>query len=38
VIPPTEPGLGVDLDEQVLAAHPYGERALHLEMAAQPLG
>jgi galactonate dehydratase len=38
VIPPTEPGLGVDLDEQVLAAHPYRERALHLEMAAQPLG
>jgi galactonate dehydratase len=38
VIPPTEPGLGVDLDEQVLAAHPYRERALHLEMADQPLG
>jgi galactonate dehydratase len=38
VIPPTEPGLGVDLDERVLAAHPYRERALHLEMAAQPLG
>ena len=38
VIPPTEPGLGVDLDEQVLAAHPYRERALHLEMAGQPPG
>lgn len=38
VIPPTEPGLGVDLDERVLAAHPYRERALHLEMGAQPLG
>lgn len=38
VIPPTEPGLGVDLDERVLAAHPYRERALHLEMSGQPLG
>jgi galactonate dehydratase len=38
VIPPAEPGLGVDLNEQVLAAHPYRERALHLEMSGQPLG
>jgi galactonate dehydratase len=38
VIAPTEPGLGVDLDERVLAAHPYRERALHLEMSGQPLG
>ena len=38
VVPPTEPGLGVDLNEQVLAAHPYRERALHLEMGGQPLG
>jgi galactonate dehydratase len=38
VIPPTEPGLGVDLNERVLAAHPYRERALHLEMSGQPLG
>jgi galactonate dehydratase len=38
VIPPTEPGLGVDLNEPVLAAHPYRERALHLEMAGQPQG
>jgi galactonate dehydratase len=38
VIAPTEPGLGVDLDERVLAAHPYRERALHLEMSGQPPG
>jgi galactonate dehydratase len=38
VIPPTEPGLGVELNEQVLAQHPYGGTALHLEMAGQPLG
>jgi galactonate dehydratase len=38
VIPPTEPGLGVDLNERVLAAHPYRERALHLEMSGQPQG
>jgi 2-dehydro-3-deoxyphosphogalactonate aldolase len=37
VIPPTEPGLGVELDEAVLAAHPYRGDALHLEMSGQPL-
>ena len=33
VIPPTEPGLGVELDEEVARAHPYDGALLHLEMA-----
>lgn len=37
VIPPTEPGLGVELDEAVAAAHPYSGAALHLEMAGEPI-
>ncbi|MEM8535518.1 MAG: mandelate racemase/muconate lactonizing enzyme family protein [Chloroflexota bacterium] len=32
VIPPTKPGLGVELDEVVAAAHPYTGTKLHLEM------
>jgi galactonate dehydratase len=32
VLPPTGPGLGVELDEEVAARHPYEEDALHLEM------
>lgn len=32
VIPPTEPGLGVALDEVVAAQHPYTGNKLHLEM------
>lgn len=38
VIPPTEPGLGIELDEEVLAAHPYDGDRLHLEMEEQPAG
>ena len=38
VIPPTAPGLGVELDEAVALAHPFTGSALHLEMAARPLG
>jgi 2-dehydro-3-deoxyphosphogalactonate aldolase len=38
VIPPTEPGLGVELNEAVLAQHPYTGSMLHLEMAGKPLG
>ncbi len=39
VIPPTSPGLGVELNESVALKHPYVEKgALHLEMANQPLG
>ncbi|MEO1613783.1 MAG: mandelate racemase/muconate lactonizing enzyme family protein, partial [Pseudomonadota bacterium] len=32
VIPSTEPGLGVELDEDVARAHPYEGDELHLEM------
>lgn len=37
VIPPTEPGLGVELNEEVAEAHPYDGDALHLEMAPDPV-
>lgn len=33
IIPPTEPGLGVELDETVIANYPYTGQKLHLEMA-----
>jgi galactonate dehydratase len=36
VIPPTEPGLGIELNEDVIARHPYRGRDLHLEMAGEP--
>ncbi len=36
VIPPTAPGLGVELDEAVAAAHPYLGKRLHLEMLDRP--
>lgn len=38
VIPPTAPGLGVELDEAVAAAHPYDGGELHLSPAGDPLG
>jgi galactonate dehydratase len=40
VIPPSAPGLGVELDEAVALAHPYvgAEGLLHLEMIDRPLG
>jgi 2-dehydro-3-deoxyphosphogalactonate aldolase len=38
VIPPSEPGLGVELDEDVAAAHPYDGDELHLTSAGSPLG
>ena len=37
VIPPTAPGLGVELDEAVALAHPYTGRELTLEPAEQPI-
>ncbi|MDM8529414.1 mandelate racemase/muconate lactonizing enzyme family protein [Anaerolineales bacterium HSG24] len=37
VIPPTEPGLGVELDETVAARHPYTGKQLHLQVAEQPM-
>jgi 2-dehydro-3-deoxyphosphogalactonate aldolase len=36
VIPPTAPGLGIELDEAVAAAHPYTGKKLHLEMLDRP--
>ena len=38
MIPPTGPGLGVELDEDVARAHPYNGDELHLSPAADPLG
>ena len=37
IIPPDEPGLGVELNEAVLEAHPYTGSRLHLEMAPDPV-
>jgi len=37
VIPPTEPGLGVVLNEDVARAHPYSGDGLHLDMAHRPV-
>lgn len=37
VIPPTEPGLGVELNEEVALAHPYEGKELHLVPTYRPL-
>ena len=37
VLPPTEPGLGVELNEEVALRHPYTDTRLHLEMADRPI-
>lgn len=37
VIPPTVPGLGVELNEKVADAHPYTASHLHLEMSSDPM-
>ncbi len=37
IIPPTAPGIGVTLNEEVAARHPYTGSALHLEMLNKPL-
>ena len=37
VIPPTDPGLGIELNEELIARHPYDGSALHLEMAQDPV-
>lgn len=36
VIPPSEPGIGVELNEEVALANPYEGTALHLEMSETP--
>ncbi|MEO0362776.1 MAG: enolase C-terminal domain-like protein, partial [Pseudomonadota bacterium] len=35
VLPPTEPGIGVELDEDVARAHPYEGDELHLGMESE---
>ena len=37
VIPSKEPGLGIELDETVAAAHPYTGNAVHLDMRMTPI-
>jgi 2-dehydro-3-deoxyphosphogalactonate aldolase len=37
VVPPTEPGLGVALNEDVARSHPYGGDELPLSMAEEPI-
>jgi len=37
VIPPAEPGLGIELDEAVALAHPYTGNDLHLDMTNKPI-
>ncbi|MEQ1874485.1 MAG: mandelate racemase/muconate lactonizing enzyme family protein [Ilumatobacteraceae bacterium] len=37
IVPPTEPGLGVELNEAVALAHPYNGNELHLEMRERPV-
>lgn len=36
IIPPTEPGLGVELDEDFISNYPYEGKMLHLEMTQHP--
>ena len=36
LIPPTTAGLGVELDDSVVAAHPLDGDQLHLEMGQDP--
>ena len=36
IIPPTTPGIGVELDEAVAERHPYTGDDLHLEMQTEP--
>ena len=37
IIPPTKPGLGIELDEEVAARHPYTQRATFPRMADRPI-
>lgn len=37
VIPPSAPGIGVELDEVVARNHPYSDDRLHLEMCEEPV-
>jgi L-alanine-DL-glutamate epimerase-like enolase superfamily enzyme len=37
IVPPSAPGLGVELDEDVARAHPYAGDGLHLTMWSDPI-
>jgi galactonate dehydratase len=37
LIPPREPGLGVELNEELIRNHPYTGTQLHLEMLGRPV-
>jgi 2-dehydro-3-deoxyphosphogalactonate aldolase len=37
IVPPTDPGLGVELDEEVARAHPYEGTDLHILPLEEPL-
>ncbi len=37
VIPPTTPGLGIELNEEVARSHPYNDQQLHIEPATTPI-
>jgi 2-dehydro-3-deoxyphosphogalactonate aldolase len=37
IIPPTKPGLGVELNEEVIVKYPYTGKRLHLEMLDKPV-
>jgi 2-dehydro-3-deoxyphosphogalactonate aldolase len=37
ILPPTRPGLGVEVNEEVAARHPYAGKRLHLEMLDRPV-
>jgi len=37
IIPPIRPGLGVELNEEVTARHPYTGQRLYLEVLDQPV-
>jgi galactonate dehydratase len=37
IIPPTEPGLGVELNEEFIKGYPYQGTMLHLDMADRPV-
>ena len=37
IIPPTDPGLGVELNEDYIKNYPYAGKQLHLDMTGQPV-
>ena len=37
IIPPTKPGLGIELDEEIIARYPFKGDKLHLEMTDDPV-